>query len=158
MSVARAAFGAHQVIFPVPFVEVRSFDAAPIGTAAPDALRIADNAFRRRIIFLNRDDARLFVAVAEFPFERHDVFPAVVVMQNRRVEADRIEIDRLAPGTADIRRRHEKIVLIEKTRIVRNHPSVENVKEFFALAPGEARSPDSLRRREHPEIERYFVG
>ena len=94
--IARAALGAHQIVIIPSFGQMRRFQAAPIGAAAPDAPGVAFNGFRLRVIFHDTDRAGLFVAVARLPVQRHYPFSAVRIMAQRGVKAGGVQIHGLA--------------------------------------------------------------
>ena len=63
------AFGDHQVVIVAASRQMRRFNAAAVGTAVPDALRVADDAVRLRRIFHQADRSRFFIAFASFPLQ-----------------------------------------------------------------------------------------
>lgn len=69
MPVTGAAFGDHQVVIVAASRQMRRFNAAAVGTAVPDALRVADDAVRLRRIFHQADRSRFFIAFASFPLQ-----------------------------------------------------------------------------------------
>ena len=101
MAVAGAAFGDHQVVIVAAARQMRCFNTAAIGTAAPDPLRIADNASRLRRILHQANGARFFVTFAGFPLQGNDPFFSVGVVQNGGIEPGRVEINRLTPRAGD---------------------------------------------------------
>ena len=60
---------------------MRCLDAASVGTASPDPLRITDDLFFLRRIFYHTDSPWLLVAFPCFPLQGYHVFFAVGVME-----------------------------------------------------------------------------
>ena len=156
--VAGAAFGAHEVVPAVAFGQVRGLDAASVGGAAPDALWIAEHVLGFRIVFHAADHARLLVAFARLPFEADDVLPAVVVMQDGRVEAGGGEVDRFAPRPFDALRLDEVVVHVEIAGVHGVHHAVDHVEHVLGFVVGEAWRPDALGARQLGEVRIGVVG
>ena len=142
--VAGATLGAHDVVPAVTLGQVRGLDAAAVGGAAPDALRIADDVLGLGIVLDAADHARLLVALTGLPFERDDVLSAVVVMQDGGVETGGGQIDRFAPRAGDVLGGDQVVVHVEVAGVHRVHDAVDHIEEVLLLAVGQAGGPDAL--------------
>ena len=111
MVVASTALSAHNVIPAVTLGQMRSLDAATIGGATPNTLRIANHMLGVRIIFHAADHTRLLIAFAGLPLQADNILLTIIVMQNGRIETGGSQIHRLAPRAFNILRlnmRHRK--------------------------------------------------
>ena len=127
---------AHQIIPSVLLCEMRSLDAATVRASPPDALRVPDDLLLFWRILHHADRARLLIARTRLPVQGNNIFPSVVIMQDRSVKARRVQIHRLAPRSADILRRDQKIINVKVARIHGIHYAVHHIKQILRLAIG----------------------
>ena len=149
--IARAALGAEQIVKPVLFVQVRSFQAAAQGRAHGDPPGIAHNGFRRRVILHKADPAGLAPVVPGLPFQGKEPLAPVVVMKEGGVEARRVEIHRLRPGTVDLRGGDQIVVDVKKAGVHGAHDPIDQIKQPVLLAPAQAGRPHALGGGKAPQ-------
>ena len=146
---AGAAFRSDQIVPTIPFVEVRRL-GEPDRRSFKDVLLFADElAFLHRI-FLQDNARKAIVTRAMVPKHVDEVFPAVVVMIERRIEAAAVHIDRIGPLAVDARAGHKIVVEIAQRRAARAahggaaiafHIGVNEPEQAVRIA--EARRPDA---------------
>src|SRR5262245_29121698 len=90
MSPARAAFGRDEVIPAIALVEMRRL-GEPDGRALEDVLPLAHQLALRDGILLQYDAAEAVAPGAVIPELVHEVLAAVVVVEQRRIEAAAVE-------------------------------------------------------------------
>ena len=100
--VSGAALGRHQVIEPVPPVQVRRLKTSAVGASAVDASGWAAQFLVLGLVLLENDGARVFVAIARVPLQSEEPMTTIVVVEEGRVETDAVEIHRPTPRTIDI--------------------------------------------------------
>ena len=138
--VGGAALGDHEVVGAVALVEVGPLGAER-GRAGVDEPRGADEPLLRDRILLHDDAREEAVAGTVVPEHVADVLAAVVVVEERGVEAARVEIDRVAPVARGVLRRDDVVVdvLVGSARLLR--VGVDEPEE--AVRVREARRPDA---------------
>ena len=148
--VGRAALGDHEVVGSVALVEVRALGAER-GRADVDDLRGADEALLRGRVLLQDDPREEAMAGAVVPEHVHDVLATVVVVEERGVEAARVEEHGLAPRAARVLRRDDVVrhVLVDALDAARVR--VDEPEE--AVRVREARRPDAARVGHAAQIE-----
>ena len=116
--VAGAALGGRQIVPAVAFEDMRALDKAVVA-AGENILHRPDQLAGLGVIFLQQDagERRVFRIAAGavrdmVPKHVQEPFAAVIVMEQRRVEAARIDIDRIGPRALDRRRRDDVVVAV----------------------------------------------
>ena len=84
-----AALGRHEVVLPVVPVQVGGLQAAPVRATPVDAAGLADQSPQVRVVLVEDDRPGVLVPGAGVPLQGHQPVPAVVVVEERRVEARR---------------------------------------------------------------------
>ena len=153
VAVASAALGAHDVIIAIAPGDMRPFRHAihPL----PDPLRIANRRFRQRIVLHDRD--RPAIVIPGLPIDGDDPFSTVIVVENRGVIAHGVDIDRLAPWTANLRGGDQIVIDIKIAAIHGVHDAVNHVKELVGFTPGETRRPDTFGGAQFAQIQRLRI-
>ena len=116
MLVRSAAFRAHQEIFPVDLVQVRSFDPdrllGRVHALVHDDSPLADRAIVLHVIFHDADRAVTVVLglAARRVVVIHDIGPSVVIEEQGRVDALHLrQQDRVRPGAEGVLRLHQEV-------------------------------------------------
>ena len=151
MVVAGAAFGGDQIIPAVALVDVRPFREPELRSPENVADR-PHEALLDRIILLQRDSAELVSALAVIPDHVDQPLAAVVIMEQRRVEAAAVQVNRLGPRTFDARRGHEIVVGVLERADVAFHVGEHEIEQTVRVA--EAGRPDAagIGVAEHVEL------
>ena len=149
---AGAAFGRHQVVEAVVPVQMRPLQAAAIRGAAEDARARAAKGAAAGVVLLEHDRARMLVALARIPLQCDQPVPAVLVVEEGGVEAETIQIDRLAPRTPDILRRDQEVVDVEVVGRRAQDQRVGQIEQLLRLAVGQAGRPDALMGRQPTQV------
>ena len=158
MIVTCTSLSTHDIIIAISLCQMRCFDTAPICSAFPDALGIADDLFCLGVIFHHTDGTGLFVAFTGFPFQRNDIFSAVVIVENGGIETGRMKIYRLTPGTPDVLCCDEKIVHVKIPGIHGIHNTVYHIEQIFFCTIGQTGCPDALCRGQFFQIDLFIIG
>ena len=104
MVVAGAALGGQQIVPAIALVEMGALDQLEVG-ALKDVLARADELVGFGIEFLQRDAGEQQRPHAMVPQHVDEPFAAVVVVEQRGVEARGIDVDRVGPRPFDRRAR-----------------------------------------------------
>ena len=145
--VTRPALGDRQIVPAVALIEMRSL-GEPVLAAGEDVVDRADEPAGPGVIFLQQNSGEgriLSVAgrpiLAVVPDHVDEPFAAVVVVEEGGVEAARIHIGRVGPGTLDRRRGDDVIVSVLEGAAEALDVGVDQPKP--AVGVGEARRPDT---------------
>ena len=144
--VAGPAFGGRQIIPAVAFMEMRPLDEA-VRASRENQSRLADEPARRRLPFLQRDaeERRMLEVgagrVAMVPDHVEDPFAAVVVVEQRGVEAARIHVGSLRPWAFDRRRGNDVVVRILEVSVEPLDVGVDEPE--LPVGVGKAGRPDA---------------
>ena len=68
----------------------------------------------------------------------------IIVVKERGVEPDAVEVRRPTPGTTDVRRRYKEVVHIEVVGSCAADEGIRQIEQAFRAAEGQARSPYPL--------------
>lgn len=102
MSPYRSALGAEQIVPAVDLIQMRPLDELDI-VAHPDrAGRLRLQPHRRRVELGQRDAVELMLVFTMVPRLLHQIFAAVVVVEQAGVESDAVQTKRLRPRPADV--------------------------------------------------------
>ena len=147
-----ASLGRHQVVPVVVPVEVRGLQAPTVRAAPVDPARLPDQGTPRRVVLVQDDGARVLVAVAGVPLQRDQPVPAVGVVEERRVEADAVQVRRRAPGPLDARRGHQVVVDVEVACGRAAHHRVGQVERAGGSVDAQVGRPDALVARQATQV------
>ena len=150
--VACAALGSHQIVPAVVEIQVRRFRQADIG-AEEDIFRLADEFLFLRGIFLKQDAGKRVASVLRAPAHIDEPFAAVAVVEQGRIEAAAVELDRLAPRAAHVRRSDEVVDHVLGDEAVL-HVRIDQPEHPVGV--GEARRPHAGGIGSAPHIELAF--
>ena len=131
-----------QVVPAVLAVQVGALQAAAVAAAAIDPLGRPDEPTLLGVELLQDDRARVLVAVPRIPFQRDDPVPAVVVVQERRVEPDAGQVHRLAPRPGQLGGGDHVVVDVEQVRRGAVDHGVRQVEQAGSAVVGQVRRPD----------------
>ena len=156
VSPARAAFRGEQIIPAVALVEMRRFGEAE-RRAFENVRPFADElAFLHRV-FLQDDSGEAIVSGPMVPKHVDEIFAAVVVVEERRIEAAAVEINGIGPIAVNARAGDEVIVKVAQRRAARAadgraavalHVRVNQPEQAVRVASGTA--PRCRRNRDRP--------
>ena len=145
--VAGAAFGRRQIVEPSRLKRCGP-STRPWGLPAKDVLCRADEALRCRVVLLEQDAGEggvLRVAADPardvVPEHVEEPFAAVIVVEQRRIEARRVDIDRVRPWTFDGRRGDDVVVHVLEVAVEPLDVGVDQPEQ--AVGKGQARRPDA---------------
>ena len=122
-----------------------------------DVFRRADQPARSRVPFLQQDaEKRRMLQMracwaAVVPDHVDEPLASVVVVKQRRIEAARVDIDRVRPRPLDRRRGDDVIVRVLEVAVEAFDVGVDEPE--FAVGVGEAGRPDAAGIRLAPQIE-----
>ena len=153
--IARAALGADDVVILPAAVQMRPLHPAALCPAIPDAARVVKQLFLPGGILGQADRAGLVIALPALPVKREQPFPAVPVVEERGVEAVRLQVDRLAPGAGDLFGRDEEVVNVHP---LGRHAAIDDIEQILLFVVAQIRRPDPLPGGEHAEAQLRFVG
>ena len=98
---AGASLGRDQMVVAVALVEVRRFGESERRAGEDDA-PLADQPLLRGRVLLQDDAGEAVLAGTVIPQHVEQVLPPVVVVEERRIEAAAVEIDRIGPVAVDV--------------------------------------------------------
>lgn len=157
-----AALGDDEVVVAVALVEVRGFGEAERG-ALEDVGDGADEAAFGDGVFLEDDAGEAVVAGAMVPELVDDVFAAIVIVEERRIETAAVEINGIGPIAIDGGRGDEEVVEVAERRAGRAADGGAAVafdvgveEPELAVGVRQARRPDAagVGIAEHVELAR----
>ena len=157
--IARAALGRCQIVPAAALEEMRALDQAK-RAPGEDVFRRADQPARSRVPFLEQDAEKRWVLqmrarwAAVVPDHVDEPLAPVVVVKQRRIEAARVDIDRVRPRPLDRRRGDDVIVCVLEVAVEAFDVGVDEPE--FAVGVGEAGRPDAagIRLAAHVELGR----
>ena len=138
-------------------VQVRSLCAADPGSLE-NRDWLPNQPFFLRIVLLNADPCKRIAAKGSpmIPFHVQDPFPSIPVMENGRVKAAGIQVDRIRPGTFDLFRRDQIIVGIHRREFpgAVNH-GIDQIKKLPVIT--QTGSPDTVTCPASPQVCLFLV-
>ena len=150
--VAGAALGGGQIVPAVALEEMRAFDQA-MRAAGEDVLHRADQLARLRVLFLQQDagKGRMLRVAADavrkvVPQHVEEPLAAVIVVEERGIEAARIDIDRIGPRPFDRRRGDDVVVRVLEVAVEALDVGVDQPEQPVGI--GQARRPDAALNRD----------
>ena len=156
MIVAGAALGGQQVIPGPPvlaraLVEMRAFDQLQVGSLVdvpdrPDELSLCV------VVFLERDAGEQQRPGPMVPQHVDEPLPAVVVMEQRRVEPRGIHVDRVGPGPFDRGRGDEVVMRVLERAVLALHVGVDEEELLAVMAEAGRPHPARIRIAAHVEL------
>ncbi len=155
--VARAALGRGQIVPAAPLEEMRALDKAK-RAPGEDVFRRPDQSAGGRVPFLEEDaeKRRVFEVrarrAAMVPDHVDEPLASVVVVKQRRIEAARVDIDRIGPFGLDRGRRDDVVMGVLEVAVEAFDVGVDEPE--FAVGVGEAGRPDAagIRFAAHVEL------
>src|SRR5690348_10461302 len=153
MPPASAAFGGQQVVVAISLVEMRSFGEPKRSALEYQVNRPNQSALGSRVLLQN-DPGKPVLSGAMIPAHIDHIFPAIVVMEQRRIKAAAVEVNGIRPLAVDARSCDEIVVGVAQgsarwTSLSRAaislHIRVEQPEEAVGMA--EARGPNAARIR-----------
>ena len=136
--VAGAAFGGQEVVPPLALVEMGALDEGEVG-AGEDVLARAGEFVGGWVELLQGDAGEGVRALAVVPEHVDEVLLVVVVVEERRVEARRVGVDRIGPGPGDGVGSHDVVVRVLEGAVLALDVGVDE-PELGAVV-GQARGP-----------------
>ena len=115
MTPSRAALGGQQVVIAVPLVEMGTLGKSKRRALEDQVNRPHQLALRGRVL-LQHDTRKSIASRPMVPAHIDQVFPAVVVVEQRRIEAAAVEVNRIRPLAVDPRAGHQIVVCVTQRR------------------------------------------
>ncbi len=150
---AGAALRGQQIVVAVALVEMRPF-GEPERRTGEDETSFPDEPLFRGREFLHDNPRKAILSGTMIPQHVEQVLPAVVVVEQRRIEAAAVEVNGIGPVAVDVCARHQIVVEIAERctgRAADRRPAVAlhvGVDEIEApVGVGETRRPDAARIR-----------
>ena len=128
MIISGSTFCTHNIVIATAFGQMRCFNTASVCTTAPHWPGVTNNLLFHRIIFYDADKSRFFIACTCFPFQWHNIFLSVIIMEHGCIKAWRMQVYRLTPRTSDILCCDHKVVYVKVSGIHGIHNAVYYIK------------------------------
>ena len=137
--VSGATFGRREVIPIVAPEQMRALDQ-PVRTAAKDVADRPDQPLQNGVVLLQHDagKGRVFRLAANavrnmIPDHVEEPFATVIVVEQRRVETARIDVDRIRPWSLDRRRGDNVVVRVLEIAVEPFHVRVDKPEQTIGM-------------------------
>lgn len=119
----RAALGREEVVVAIEFVQMRPLDGFDIRAAPNGPCGLGHQTHPLRIELGEGDAIEGMMILAKVPGLLNQILPAVIIMEQARIEAHTVHTDRLRPGAVDIIRSDQVIgTVLERAVDHLSHP------------------------------------